>query len=155
MAEDTESLIYYALDLLYQYLEDGYSLTDALAENSYLTYVIEISSSFEDVLDDLYAAIEEGTSVKEAVADYEDDITSSVITAAYAITDLWVQDLEEEVESDTVQITINESLESLGYALEAGFTLEEALAMDTTFESLYNTYYSIHDAIDLYYWYFL
>lgn len=77
-------------------------MTDALLENSYLTYVIEVSSTFEDVLDDVYAAIKEGTSVADAVAAYQDDIDSAVITAAYAITDLVVQELEEEVESDNV-----------------------------------------------------
>jgi type II secretory pathway component PulF len=96
LAEDTEIEIYVALDYLYLYLEDGYTLTEALAENTYLTYVIE------DVLDEIYAAIEEGSSVKEAVAEYEDDIDSAVITAAYAITDLVVQELEVEVEADSV-----------------------------------------------------
>jgi type II secretory pathway component PulF len=91
LAEDTEIEIYVALDYLYLYLEDGYTLTEALAENTYLTYVIETSSTFEDVLDEIYAAIEEGSSVKEAVAEYEDDIT-----------DLVVQELEVEVEADSV-----------------------------------------------------
>ncbi|MFS8159179.1 MAG: hypothetical protein ACMG6E_03010 [Candidatus Roizmanbacteria bacterium] len=155
LAEDTETEIYAALAELYQYLEDGYTLTEALAANTYLTYVIEISSSFEDVLDEIYTAVEEGSSVKEAVEEYEDDISAAVITAAYAITDLAVQELESEVDSDNMQITINESIEALGYALEAGFTLEEALAMDESFETLYEEYSSLYEAINLFYSYYL
>jgi hypothetical protein len=73
-----------------------------LAENEYLTYVIETSSTFEDVLEDIYEAIEEGSSVDDAVTEYTDDLDDEVVTAAYAITDIVVQELEDEVESENI-----------------------------------------------------
>jgi hypothetical protein len=46
-------------------------------------------------------------------------------------------------------------LEALGEAFEAGYTLEEALALDTYFEEVYEEYLEIQEAVDLFYEYYL
>ena len=39
--------------------------------------------------------------------------------------------------------------------MEEGYTLDEALALDETFESLYEDYTCIYDAVNLFYEYYL
>jgi hypothetical protein len=97
LAKETEAEIYVALELLYDYLDAGYTLSDALLESAYLTYVVEVSTDLMTILDEAYDSIVAGTSVDDAVTQYEEDIETAVTTAAYAITDLTVQELEEEV----------------------------------------------------------
>ena len=63
--------------------------------------------------------------------------------------------MELEVESDNMQITINESLEALGNAISDGATLEDALMLDEDFLELYEEYQSIYEAVNLYYAYYL
>ena len=97
LVEETEELIYAALEELYDDLEEGYTLTEALANNTYMTYVIETSSTMQDVLDDIYTAIEAGSTVDDAVTLYEDDLEMAVVAASNLIADVSVDELEEEV----------------------------------------------------------
>ncbi len=155
LAEETEVLIYAALDELYEDLEAGLTLTEALEDNDYLTYTIEFSSAFEDVLEDIYTAIEAGYSVTEAVALYEDDLETAVTAAAYLITDVAVQELEEEVQLLTMINSITEDVEALSEYWEEGYTLNESLEFDDDFEELYLEYTSLYEAVNTLYDYYV
>jgi hypothetical protein len=89
-----EVSIYAALDELYIYLEEGYTLDEVLDLVPDLYDACDMSPDFSSVVTDLYEYIEAGNSVEDAYTYYEDDISSAVTNAGYLMTDVAIQIVE-------------------------------------------------------------
>ena len=76
------------------------TLDEALEINADLYDACEMSTDLSGVLDDIYTAIEAGSTVDEAFELYYDDLEDAVTTAAYLITDVAIQIVEDEVQAE-------------------------------------------------------
>jgi type II secretory pathway component PulF len=120
---EEEEVIYAALDVLYTDLEAGMTLTEALEANADLYDACEMSTDLQTALDDIYEAIEAGSTVEEAFLLYEDDLEEAVSTAAYLITDVAIQIIEESVQTELFAEQIEDTLANIYASLAAGETL--------------------------------
>ncbi|MFS8159181.1 MAG: hypothetical protein ACMG6E_03020 [Candidatus Roizmanbacteria bacterium] len=143
-----EELIYAALDLLYTDLENGMTLTEALAVNADLYDACEMSTDLQTALDDIYEAIEAGSTVGDAFLLYADDLDDAVETAAYLITDVAIQIIEEAVQTELFQEQIEDTLESIYASLAAGETLQEAIDENSGFEDYVEAYTDLETALN-------
>ena len=158
--EEWEGFIDEAIEVLFENLNDGLSIYEALETDKALRAAIAVSSDLGDVIQELTDMLEDGVSIDDAYELTEDDFDDSYAEAAAILIEM--DELEQELET-----TLYAALDVLYVDLESGMTLTEALEvnadlydaceMSVDFETVLNEIYvaieedyTVEEAVALY-----
>jgi hypothetical protein len=158
---DWEDLLEEAVTVLFENLNDGLTIYEALETDKSIRAAIAVSADLGDVIQELTDMLDDGVSIDDAYDLTEDAFDDSFAEAAAVLMEMDALETEEEA-------IIYAALDVLYTDLEAGLTLDEALEtnadlydacemstdLSTTLDDIYTAIedgYSVDEAFELYY----